>query len=73
MSTETDAYSHSLNHDSDFSAILGIIQGIGNQIAIGAPQCRRVSTTLGKSDLCGAAMAQFSGVRCQVSGVRELR
>jgi hypothetical protein len=30
-------------------------------------------TVLGKSGSSGAAMAQFKGVRCQVSGVRELR
>jgi hypothetical protein len=30
-------------------------------------------TRLGKSGPIGAAMAQFLGFRCQVSGVRELR
>ncbi len=30
-------------------------------------------TALGKSGPCGAAIAQFIGLRCQVSGVRELR
>ena len=29
MSTEINAYSHSLHPDSDFFAVLGVIQGIG--------------------------------------------
>jgi hypothetical protein len=43
MSTETDAYSHSLHPDSDFSAVLGVIQGNADQIAIGALQRQRIS------------------------------
>jgi hypothetical protein len=53
--------------------------GNGNTVKLMVPLVNRIKIdyfpypAFGKSSLSGAAIAQFIGFRCQVSGVRELR